>query len=47
MVGTLTNEGWLVHHANAPISKSVKDEIKRNERRRQTWQTTSFPTDTP
>ena len=34
MVGTMTNEGWLIYHANTPISKSVKDEIKRNERRR-------------
>lgn len=34
MVGTMTNEGWLIYHANTPISKSVKDEIRRNERRR-------------
>ena len=34
MVGTMTNEGWLIYHANTPVSKSVKDEIKRNERRR-------------
>ena len=33
MVGTMTNKGWLIYHANTPISKSVKDEIKRNERR--------------
>lgn len=34
MVGTLTNRGWLIYHANTPVSKSVRDEIKRNERRR-------------
>ena len=33
MVGTMTNEGWLIYHTNTPVSKSVKDEIKRNERR--------------
>ena len=34
MVGTMTNEGWLIYHANTPVSKSVKSEIERNERRR-------------
>ena len=34
MVGTMTNEGWLIYHANTPVSKSAKEEIKRNERRR-------------
>lgn len=33
MVGTLTKRGWLVYHANTPVSKSVRDEIKRHERR--------------
>jgi hypothetical protein len=34
MVGTLTEDGWLVYHANTPVSKRVKDELRRNERRR-------------
>lgn len=34
MVGTMTRRGWLVYHANTPVSKSVRDEVKRNERRR-------------
>lgn len=34
MVGTMTVSGWLVYHANTPISKSILAEIRRNERRR-------------
>ena len=34
MAGTMTDRGWLIYHANTPISASVKKEIKRNERRR-------------
>lgn len=34
MVGTLTEDGWLVYHANTPPSKSVIAEIERSERRR-------------
>ncbi len=34
MVGVPTEEAWLVYHANTPVSKRVRDEIKRNERRR-------------
>lgn len=34
MVGTMTNDGWLIYHANTPVSESVENEIKRNERRR-------------
>lgn len=33
MVGTMTTQGWLIYHANTPLSKRVKAEIKRNERR--------------
>jgi hypothetical protein len=34
MVGTLTEEGWLVYHANTPVSKRVRDKMRKNERRR-------------
>lgn len=34
MVGTMTRDGWLIYHANTPVSKSVEEEIRRNERRR-------------
>ncbi len=34
MVGTMTNRGFLIYHANTPVSKSIRDEVKRNERRR-------------
>lgn len=34
MVGTMMRDGWLIYHANTPVSKSVKKEIGRNERRR-------------
>lgn len=34
MVGTMTNQGFLIYHANTPVSKSIRDEIKNNERRR-------------
>lgn len=33
MVGTMTTQGWLIYHANTPVSKRVKAEVKRNERR--------------
>ncbi len=33
MVGTLTEQGWLIYHANTPISKRIRNEIKHNERR--------------
>lgn len=32
--GTMTNGEWLIYHANTPVPKSAKDEIKRNKRRR-------------
>lgn len=34
MVGVPIEEGWLVYHANTPVSKRVRDEIRRNERKR-------------
>ena len=34
MVGTLTKEGWLVYHANTPLSKRTIDEVSRSRRRR-------------
>ena len=33
MVGTQTNDGWLIYHANTPLSKRTKAEIRNNERR--------------
>ena len=33
MVGTITVDGWLIYHANTPLSKRTRAEIKRNERR--------------
>lgn len=33
MVGTMTTQGWLIYHANTPVSKRVKAEVKRKERR--------------
>lgn len=32
-VGTMTIKGWLIYHANTPVSKTVKQEIRKNERR--------------
>lgn len=34
MAGTMTTEGWLIYHANTPVSKSIANEIAKNERRR-------------
>lgn len=33
MVGTMTEDGWLVYHANTPLSKRTVLEVRRNERR--------------
>ena len=33
MVGTMTEDGWLIYHANTPVSKRVQDEIARAEGR--------------
>lgn len=33
MVGTMTEDGWLIYHANTPVSKRVRDEIARAEGR--------------
>lgn len=32
MVGTMKVDGWLIYHANTPLSKRVKDEIKKGRR---------------
>ena len=34
MIGVLTEVGWLVYHANTPVSKRVRREIERQEGRR-------------
>ena len=28
MVGTLTDDGWLIYHANTPLSRSVRLEVE-------------------
>ena len=33
MVGTLTEEGYLIYHANTPLSNRTKQEIKQNKKR--------------
>lgn len=33
MVGTPTENGWLIYHANTPLSGRVLSEMKRNRRR--------------
>ena len=33
MAGTMTEDGWLIYHANTPVSKRVRDEIARAEGR--------------
>ncbi len=33
MVGTLTERGWLIYHANTPLSNRVIAEIKRSRGR--------------
>ena len=33
MVGVPTERGWLVYHANTPLSKRTRDEVDRARRR--------------
>jgi len=33
MVGTIIEGGWLVYHANTPLSKRVRAEVERARRR--------------
>ena len=32
MVGTQTESGWLIYHANTPLSKRTRAEIERSRR---------------
>lgn len=34
MVGVPTEHGWLIYHANTPLSKRVQEEVERGRRRR-------------
>lgn len=34
MVGVPTVDGWLIYHANTPVSKRVQAEVRRARRRR-------------
>ena len=44
MVGTMTTSGWLVYHANTPLSARTRREVNRARRRRR-WQRTRWKTD--
>ena len=33
MVGVHTEDGWLVYHANTPLSKRTRNEVDRARRR--------------
>ena len=32
MVGTLTDDGWLIYHANTPLSRIVRLEVEKARR---------------
>ena len=32
MVGTLTDDGWLIYHANTPLSRRVRLEVEKARR---------------
>ena len=34
MVGVPTKDGWLIYHANTPLSKRTRSEMKKARRRR-------------
>ena len=40
MVGTLTDDGWLIYHANTPLSRRVRLEVEK-ARREVVWPSTS------
>ena len=34
MVGVMTEDGWLIYHANTPVSSRTAEEVERARRRR-------------